>query len=86
MKQGSGNILDFLWSTYVQCGMYDWKGHEEKKERQNNLTKIRGESGWTSPKNEVYNAWMEKIGICKWYSIKNGRLGLFEKMKRKKII
>ena len=66
--------------------MYDWKGHEEKKERQHNLTKISGESGWTSPKNEVYNAWMEKIGICKWYSIKNGRLGLFEKMKRKKII
>lgn len=26
-----------------------------------------------------------KIGICKWYSIKNGRLGLFEKMKRKKL-
>lgn len=65
--------------------MYDWKGHEEKKERQHNLTKIRGESGYTHI-NEVYNAWMEKIGICKWYSIKNGRLGLFEKMKRKKII
>lgn len=37
---------------------------KKKKERQHNLTKIRGESGYTHI-NEVYNAWMEKIGICK---------------------
>ena len=41
-KQENGSTLSFLWDTYNQCGMYDRKGRKEKKERQYNLTKIRG--------------------------------------------